>query len=155
MLEEAMNLAEQGKLAEAEKLVVAASAGGASKRNVAATKSYIDSFKPQQPASPQAGTSYWENNNQAQPPPIVAVAAAPPVVVVAAPAPAPAHAPTPYINPNLALAKTTWETQIKMAKGNVTPEMMAEFVRCAVSNRNLHSGMPLDPTHVRLKRTCA
>jgi hypothetical protein len=28
------------------------------------------------------------------------------------------------------------------------------FVRCAFSNRILHSMMPLDPTHVRLKRTC-
>jgi hypothetical protein len=27
-------------------------------------------------------------------------------------------------------------------------------VRCAFSNRKLHSRMPLDPTHVRLKRTC-
>jgi hypothetical protein len=27
-------------------------------------------------------------------------------------------------------------------------------VRCAFSDRNLHSRMPLDPTHVRLKRTC-
>jgi hypothetical protein len=27
-------------------------------------------------------------------------------------------------------------------------------VRCAFSNRILHSRMPLDPTHVRLKRTC-
>jgi hypothetical protein len=26
-------------------------------------------------------------------------------------------------------------------------------VRCAFSDRNLHSRMPLDPTHVRLKRT--
>jgi hypothetical protein len=26
--------------------------------------------------------------------------------------------------------------------------------RCAFSDRNLHSRMPLDPTHVRLKRTC-
>jgi hypothetical protein len=25
------------------------------------------------------------------------------------------------------------------------------FVRCAFSDRNLHSRMPLDPTHVRLK----
>jgi hypothetical protein len=28
------------------------------------------------------------------------------------------------------------------------------LVRCAFSDRNLHSRMPLDPTHVRLKRTC-
>jgi hypothetical protein len=27
-------------------------------------------------------------------------------------------------------------------------------VRCAFSDRNLHSRMPLDPTPVRLKRTC-
>jgi dynein heavy chain len=26
--------------------------------------------------------------------------------------------------------------------------------RCAFSDRNLHSRMPSDPTHVRLKRTC-
>jgi hypothetical protein len=26
------------------------------------------------------------------------------------------------------------------------------MVRCAFSGRNLHSRMPLDPTHVRLKR---
>jgi hypothetical protein len=28
------------------------------------------------------------------------------------------------------------------------------WVRCAFFGRNLHSMMPLDPTHVRLKRTC-
>jgi hypothetical protein len=28
------------------------------------------------------------------------------------------------------------------------------MVRCAFSDRKLHSRMPLDPTHVRLKRTC-
>jgi hypothetical protein len=28
------------------------------------------------------------------------------------------------------------------------------FVRCAFPDRNLHSRMPLDPTHVRFKRTC-
>jgi hypothetical protein len=30
----------------------------------------------------------------------------------------------------------------------------ARFARCAFSDRNLHSRMPLDPTHVRFKRTC-
>jgi hypothetical protein len=29
-----------------------------------------------------------------------------------------------------------------------------DVVRCAFSGRNLHSRMPLDPTYVRLKRTC-
>jgi hypothetical protein len=28
------------------------------------------------------------------------------------------------------------------------------MARCAFFGRNLHSRMPLDPTHVRLKRTC-
>jgi hypothetical protein len=28
------------------------------------------------------------------------------------------------------------------------------MVRCAFTDRNLHSRMPLDPTHVRFKRTC-
>jgi hypothetical protein len=31
---------------------------------------------------------------------------------------------------------------------------MQYVVRCAFSNRILHSRMPLDPTHVRLKQTC-
>jgi hypothetical protein len=31
---------------------------------------------------------------------------------------------------------------------------LLEGVRCAFSDRNLQSRMPLDPTHVRLKRTC-
>jgi hypothetical protein len=30
----------------------------------------------------------------------------------------------------------------------------SQQVRCAFFGRNLHSRMPLDPTHVRLKRTC-
>jgi hypothetical protein len=36
---------------------------------------------------------------------------------------------------------------------DVVNEKRAE-VRCAFSDRILHSRMPLDPTHVRLKRTC-
>jgi polygalacturonase len=33
-------------------------------------------------------------------------------------------------------------------------EYRGGYVRCAFSDSNLHPRMPLDPTHVRLKRTC-
>jgi hypothetical protein len=36
---------------------------------------------------------------------------------------------------------------------NSTSPYSCGWVRCAFSDRNLHSRMPLDPTHVRLKRT--
>jgi hypothetical protein len=35
--------------------------------------------------------------------------------------------------------------------GSLVPGLNA---RCAFSDRNLHARLPLDPTHVRLKRTC-
>jgi hypothetical protein len=44
-------------------------------------------------------------------------------------------------------------TFLESAAGVGYSEMVA-FVRCAFSDRNLHSRMPLDPTPARLKRTC-
>jgi hypothetical protein len=43
--------------------------------------------------------------------------------------------------------------QIKLAKSTLIGDagIAGPFVRCAFSDRILHSRMPLDPTHVRLK----
>jgi Tat protein secretion system quality control protein TatD with DNase activity len=38
--------------------------------------------------------------------------------------------------------------------GVTIEEGAGDDARCAFSDRNLHSRIPLDPTHVRLKRTC-
>jgi hypothetical protein len=54
--------------------------------------------------------------------------------------PIPAPRPTPAARPTPA-PRTTRQAQPKPT------------VRCSFSDRNLHSRMPLDPTHVRLKRT--
>jgi TPR repeat protein len=41
----------------------------------------------------------------------------------------------------------------KLAADDGYPYAQFRYARCAFSDRNLHSRMPLDPTHVRLKRT--
>jgi hypothetical protein len=49
--------------------------------------------------------------------------------------------------------KPTWQDHpVRMVVAVV--EKGGTKVRCAFFGRNLHSRMPLDPTHVRLKRTC-
>jgi ubiquitin-activating enzyme E1 len=55
-----------------------------------------------------------------------------------------------------------WETielfdaplQVVLESIELATGLKISQVRCAFSDRNLHSRMPLDPTHVRLKRTC-
>jgi serine/threonine protein kinase len=54
------------------------------------------------------------------------------------------------------------DIEASITKESADPKAFKEFliwfsghmVRCAFFGRNLHSRMPLDPTHVRLKRTC-
>jgi hypothetical protein len=47
--------------------------------------------------------------------------------------------------------KDAW---FSVASNTASPTMNGSIARCAFSDRNLHSRMPLDPKHVRLKQTC-
>jgi hypothetical protein len=44
------------------------------------------------------------------------------------------------------------DAKLPLPSVNQIPVNPHLYVRCAFSDRNLHSRMPLDPTHVRLKR---
>jgi hypothetical protein len=66
-------------------------------------------------------------------------------------------AATSYLSASINAASDTAATanQLKLI-ATTAAKPAASFtadVRCAFSDRNLHSRMPLDPTHVRLKRT--
>jgi serine/threonine protein kinase len=52
--------------------------------------------------------------------------------------------------------KVSSDARCKLADfglARLVPGNGSYLARCAVFGRNLHSRMPLDPTHVRLKRT--
>ena len=140
-----MNKAEGGKLAEADALIAAAVEGGASARNVKATKDYVDSFKPPDQKKKEAIAAAAHQANPVAPAPnaqtavvqdfqsthqqpaTVPLAPSPVAAAAAIPIPAPAPAPAPVINPNVALCKTTFDMQVKMAMHQVAPEQVGDM----------------------------
>jgi hypothetical protein len=59
------------------------------------------------------------------------------------------HSSTLFVNPTLFAGESADVSVVNLA---AKLALRIEWVRCLFSDRNLHSRMPLDPTHVRFKR---